>query len=288
MKVIVLLCAVLVLESNAKGSEKKSCPAISNDKVGWSKGKDLISALNEGKCIDLSNQCGQCTDLCMNPAYTHWIDKWCAKTCGLCKDEAELVKRQSGTFCWEANKGYGGTDVLKKVAFTSVYDCEKQCLKDSKCVGASITEFNRSPAYCILAKSGARGTRSNQFGAEKSCMRQSPLKPCSDAWNRCSCCMRNMCRSSCPYYKALLSKVCRKTCGYCNEEENENADVEWKEMDDIKLVGKVIQKKLTLKEAKEVCATCGGINCKKGKCMVVGDIKKQKKKKGFTAYKPEE
>merc|ERR1712176_188498 len=158
--------------------------------------------------------------------------------------------------------------VLKQVAFTSIYDCEQLCLKDKSCVGASITEFNRTPAYCVLAKSGSRGGRCRQFGATKDCMKSSPLKPCSDAWKR---------------------------CGYCDEKENEkeekkddNKDVEWKEIDGVKLVGKVIKKKLTLEKAKQVCASCGGISCKGKKCMVVGDIKKEKKKSGFTAYKPEE
>merc|ERR1712176_671974 len=176
-------------------------------------------------------------------------------------------------------------------AFTSIYDCEQLCLKDKSCVGASITEFNRTPAYCVLAKSGSRGGRCRQFGATKDCMKSSPLKPCSDAWNRCSCCMRNMCSSRCPTYKSLLSKVCRKTCGYCDEKENEKdekKDVEWKEIDGVKLVGKVIKKKLTLEKAKQVCASCGGISCKGKKCMVVGDIKREKKESGFTAYKPEE
>ena len=52
-----------------------------------------------------------------------------------------------------------------------------------------------------------------------------------------------MCSSRCPTYKSLLSKVCRKTCGYCDEKENEkeekkddNKDVEWKEIDGVKLV----------------------------------------------------
>jgi hypothetical protein len=39
------------------------------------------------------------------------------------------VQGQSGNFCWDYNKGYGGSDVLKKVDFTTVYDCERLCLK---------------------------------------------------------------------------------------------------------------------------------------------------------------
>jgi hypothetical protein len=55
--------------------------------------------------------------------------------------------------------------------------------------------------------------------------------------------MKNMCKSRCPTYKSLLSKVCQKTCGYCNEGDNDkeednenNEDVEWKEIDGTKLV----------------------------------------------------
>lgn len=202
---------------------------------------------------------------------------------GLCQDEAQLVKRQSETYCWEKNKGYESADVLRKVPFNSVYECEKLCLQEEECIGASMTEENRTPKYCYLAKSGNLADKTLQFGATKECMKKSPMKPCSDTWNDCKS-AKGLCTSTCRYWKMILGMLCRATCGLCDEKENEK---EWEELADKKLIGTVINRKLTLEEAKKLCPSSGGISCNRGKkCTVVEEIKKEKKKNGFTAYKP--
>lgn len=92
MNYLVSLCLLLAIQQ-VQGSED-ACPALPNSEMSWSRSRGLIDAINEGRCLDISDKCGECAEQCLDPAYSHWIDKYCAKTCGLCQDEAELVKRK--------------------------------------------------------------------------------------------------------------------------------------------------------------------------------------------------
>ena len=74
---------IIVFIEIAEGG-KGDCPALTNDKMGWSRGKALLDAITLENCMDLHVRCDQCHDLCNNPDYTQWLIAMCPKTCGFC------------------------------------------------------------------------------------------------------------------------------------------------------------------------------------------------------------
>ena len=227
-----------------------------------------------------------------------------------------MLQSEDEVNCWTYHGGYDGSDIYQSVEFTSMNDCRDLCLADSECVGVHTTHFDRLPRKCELAKSGtmtASRATSYFFGATKECFEENPGSDCADHWTdgangRTRCYgYERMCDSKCPTWVRLMTSVCRKSCGFCSEEdededeedddneeqdsneEEDKMEVTWARKKGQKGQGKKLARDLGLDAAKKECCKlgdkCGGISCKgKRKCDVMADISKTTEHMKYTIY----
>jgi len=277
MRLVILLVLVLLLVVGGRGDPE--CPAKDNTKEGWAREFP-------DPCQDFSSDCSACEDKCHDADFSHWMEKNCAQTCGICtpaQSEIVVSSRNTGaTICWTYGQGYADQDILESlIPYTTMKDCSDRCLAIPECGGAAVTEYFTLPKYCELAIAGASLTSKDKyFGGPRACFDDNQGDGCEDYWSSCDT-YGGCCESSCPYLQRLMTSVCIQTCGFC---------ADWTIIEGQKSKGNALHDDMDLEEAKAYCieqgAACAGLSCKRNnnKCSAMDAVDDTKSKASFDIY----
>ena len=276
------------------------CPARPNSEEEFATGSEVIGLLEN--CEDKSKKCGKCSDKCEDAGFSRWMEKNCAKTCGICVDPAEMfmvknLQDNDNVLCWKLNGGYEYEHIYHSVLFTSMNDCRDLCFADDQCVGVHTTHFDKVPRYCELASGGELTVSVNYpyfFGASRQCLEDHPNPDCTDHWTEMYCSgYKRTCTSNCPTWIRLMHSVCRKTCELCSNEDTDQ--ITWTEIEGKKIGKKknnVLESDLSLEDAKDACVKwgdeCGGLSCKRKKksniCELLRNIDNYRTHEKYSVY----
>uniref|UniRef100_A0A1I7YN02 ShKT domain-containing protein n=1 Tax=Steinernema glaseri TaxID=37863 RepID=A0A1I7YN02_9BILA len=208
-----------------------------------------------GECRDIARNCHKQKKMCLSKIYVKVMQEKCAKTCGFCVEpehpeeiieteeeeieepnvvstepteapefpeeeeeqvteeeeiieEEELTEAPTTTTTLKPKQTFSkrrpAGPFYKKVCFDRMKDCAKNV---HLCKNRNYSNLMKSVCAktCGLC---SKPTVSNRFGSKKAVV----TKACFDRNSDCVSKIK-MCRV--PSYRALMTSVCRKTCGFC-------------------------------------------------------------------------